>query len=479
MKQVMRALAIGVGGVVLPVLGDCPGAREIPFGQYMYEMFVQFIWHLGLSTLRGIAGLLWFANKVVLFLFGKVSQANFILDIRDRLMDMLYSEMPGILRQVIYQGGGEGIGLFYVALLFAGILMTVSFIGQYRLVRLDRALLWGVLVFALFVSGSTGYDIIRLIENMRLRMLQFVMGTPADVARIVTTPYKATPSEVRDLTGGLPQAFAETYFPQPLEVEAVKGMLVGLPGSPGACGELETKDSLTERSKRALLGVLVAVTSLTATFLILILTITLAALVFVSFGLVLFFLASLPLGFFEFGAQLLLYIVRQYMKSFALTLMIGILIRTMSVWAGWFDFPADISGQAAMEQTWLAVLYISPFAFLIWMITKAVFRLLSTGEAGYREALATVVTWGVLPSGGSKPGLSLVPEVAATTMVQSLALTGMSWASQKAEGSSDSNTTNWIVIWPGSSTSSSSPSSSTKAVMARGDVWKQKRSRRA
>lgn len=192
MKHVMRAFAIGMGGLVLPVLnGGCPGAREIPFGQYMYEMFVQFVWHLGLSTLRGIAGLLWFANKVVLFLFGKVSQANFILDIRDRLMDMLYSEMPGILRQVIYQGGGEGLGLFYVALLFAGILMTVPFIGQYRLVRLDRALLWGVLVFALFVGGSTGYDIIRLIENMRLRMLQFVMGTPADVARIVTTPYKA------------------------------------------------------------------------------------------------------------------------------------------------------------------------------------------------------------------------------------------------------------------------------------------------
>jgi len=64
--------------------------------------------------------------------------------------------------------------LFLIALLLAGLVMTFPLLGATRLVQADRVILWGVVLFALFVSGTQGFDLTNAIEGLRVRMIETI-----------------------------------------------------------------------------------------------------------------------------------------------------------------------------------------------------------------------------------------------------------------------------------------------------------------
>ena len=65
----------------------------------------------------------------------------------------------------------------------------------------DRVILWGVVLFALFISGTQGFDLTNAIEGLRVRMIQTIAeGDTGDgLIDLVALPVGATQDEARQL----------------------------------------------------------------------------------------------------------------------------------------------------------------------------------------------------------------------------------------------------------------------------------------
>ena len=95
--------------------------------------------------------------------------------------------------------------------------------------------------------------------------------------------------------------------------------------------KFETIESMDRRSARAWSGFIRALIVLPAAYVALQYALVYAMLSIAALIIIVFFVAALPLGFFEFGATILSRIIRQYFSILALTLLVGVLARIMSL----------------------------------------------------------------------------------------------------------------------------------------------------
>ena len=146
------------------------------------------IQNLFLGALKTLVGVLWFFDKAAVYVFDLVIVDGLWDDLRTSLLSSLANLMPGILQNLV----GGSSGLLYIAIMLAGITMTLPFLNASRLVRLDQVILWTIVMITLFISGTAGYDLIGAFENLRTSMMQTVMsGQDNDIHAMVTKPMLA------------------------------------------------------------------------------------------------------------------------------------------------------------------------------------------------------------------------------------------------------------------------------------------------
>lgn len=97
--------------------------------------------NVAVGAAKIVDGLIWLIDRAAAFIFDITVQSDWLLSMKDELLQSLASIMPGILRDVVMGNSG----LMYIAMALAGVLMILPLIGadQVRLVRPERVMLWG------------------------------------------------------------------------------------------------------------------------------------------------------------------------------------------------------------------------------------------------------------------------------------------------------------------------------------------------
>lgn len=280
-----------------------------------------------LQVLKTVATLCWFLEKVAAGCMRFLTEENLWELLLAGVLDTLQETMPGILGSVIF-GGNGGVGVLYLALMLSGLLLMIPALSNTRLVDAGRAITWGVVLGALFISSVWGFDLIRYIEGMRQGMAALVVegigGDTADLDALVRTPMYATEGEVQTFDFTLPDQFEDHYFDSPefpqdyTDYEMVLGVW---PVQHTWTIWVESQGSQAERRADAQTALAVAGLTLIPATVLLLFGLIFAALAAAALVLILFFVVALPLGFFEFGTTLLSRIVRQYVYLVAITLL--------------------------------------------------------------------------------------------------------------------------------------------------------------
>lgn len=310
--------------------------------------------NIAVGAAKVVDGLIWLLDRAAAFIFDITVKSDWLLSMKDQLLTSLASIMPSILRDVVM----GNTGLMYIAMALAGVLMVLPLVGadQVRLVRPERVLLWGMLLAVLFLGGSssaTGYDLINMVEGLRLNTMTTIIGTaenPAD--KLIMSPMMATSREFdSNNLLELPSAFESRYFP---EIEHVEVTIINIPAIGPVNALVETKDSARNRAALAGSSLFFAFISLLGGYTLLMFAITFAFLGVAALQLILFLFAALPLGFFEFGNLILKNIIEKYMQIVVFSLGIAVFVRWVIGWISGFPEASDV--QAALN--WASLLLV-------------------------------------------------------------------------------------------------------------------------
>jgi hypothetical protein len=280
---------------------------------------------------------IWWFEKLIALITISLTETNLWRTIMAFVMDALKPLAARQIRDMAF--GVPGIvGLLYVAVMLAGLLMIVP--TGTKLVKIDRVLLWAALISVLFfTAGQPGFDLMASFEELRLGMMKNMLG--ASGARglydLLAMPMLA-PNTSLDLTPLMSDQFKASYFPPPqLEKKVIRLVLFKLPIVTGGEVEVgpsitvmtETKDNYTAREGRSILGLLLVLLCLIPTYVIAQFGLVFGCLAAGAIILMVFFVATIPLGFFEFGASILMGLVKQYVYLFALTILASTLVALM------------------------------------------------------------------------------------------------------------------------------------------------------
>ncbi|MCB0034431.1 MAG: hypothetical protein KDE51_10450, partial [Anaerolineales bacterium] len=292
-------------------------------------------------TIKGICLGLWYVEKALAWLGEQIMTADAWNSIIDTLLNGLAATLPDTLRSVLFGTGG---GLFYLALMAVSILLVVPQLvkQQQRPVQLERVLGWSMVVTVLFISSTVGYDAITLVEGTRMETVTGIISGwgAGSVTDLVANPMSATTSEVNVSDLSLPAAFEAEYFPEPSAYEVVEIVFYDAPllGTNSSTVNIETAESLTYRIGQASLAIILTILNLIPTVLVVILTLTFAALTASALVLILFFLLALPIGLFEVGGAVISQIASRYLLIWALSIFVS-------------TFPAILLGIAELTLT--------------------------------------------------------------------------------------------------------------------------------
>ena len=387
---------------------DEPNSKYYCASAVQYTVFeiTQKVRALFLSILDTIARALWLAARFTANLAEALLRGQIWQTVREGMLEQLQTVMGGeggVLRRVT--GGGNG--LFLIALLLAGLVMAFPLLGASRLVQPDRAILWGVVLFALFIGGTQGFDLTNAIESLRVQMIEIIAegNNEEGLINLVALPVGATPDETRQLDTNdlmiLPRIMSQSHF-------------IGLPEGNRCRGEgsgadecqkyrviaFETNiagqdleymftavkykpDVIDGRQKQYSSGLVRMIVTLLAAVVLLLFGIVFALLTAASLVLIIFFFAMLPLGFFEFGGVVLSGLIRQYISVVGLSLFIAVMVRLMegvtgTVFGAVSDF-ADVLGML----TYLGMLLIVGLGLQMavrtaWGVVDGTFTVLRT-----------------------------------------------------------------------------------------------------
>jgi len=347
-SKIVLLLLIGLLLFLLPnssVLADMPSAPHAvnyctdPVDEErcltLFDGFGAFLSETGttlaVSTIAAIDMLVWFVDRLVLAVYDAAVNGAWLETFRGDLLDNLANFLPDTLRQITL----GPTGIMYIALALAGVLMTIPlyFSGTgSKLVRPERVLVWGVVITALFISGTIGYDLIGGIESLRVDIVRNMMGgedTQDSAETLVLTPMLASHAEadlIFDNLNQLPGQFMEAYFPPVQKIEvSVKTIESGWFGAINT--EVESQDSKLARIRGASQSLLYGLISLGAAIVVILFAIAFIFLGVAALILVLFLMAALPLGFFEFGNMILMSIMERYIQIVAFSLALALLMR--------------------------------------------------------------------------------------------------------------------------------------------------------
>ena len=360
--------------------------------------------NMGLGILKTVAGVAWLLDKAALFIFDLVVHGAIWKALRAGLLDSLAAFMPDVLTDLI--GGPEG--LLYIALLVAGISMTVPSLNS-RLVNPGRAILWAAVVMAVFGSGALGYDLIGLVEELRSNTMERIInaGSEGDITSLVTGPMLANEDDIL-LTNKslleLPDAFEDFYFLKPQGYLTVRTIFFEGPASYDAVAdmELETDDSLEKRRERAIPGVFIALISLVGGYAALLFALVFALLMTASLGLIIFLFAALPMGLFEFGKTVVGGILNKYLQivilSIGASIFTGIVGMTISVIPTSVSTLSDALTQVAILMPILGIQHMFvKWSFEAMIDTKSVFR--RTMQTAFRSGAGGPAPPGIVRKG--------------------------------------------------------------------------------
>ena len=284
---------------------------------------------------------IWYIEKACAWLVDQIINNTIWETIVDALVSSMSASMPDSLRTILFGTGG---GLFYICLMIIALTMIMPYVfrqGQ-PVIQLERLFAWSVLVIALFISSTSGYDAIALIEGARQDTIQGIASSwgSGNTSDFVARPMSATAAEINVTTFELPAAFEATYFPAATAYETEEIVFYDAPliGSNISTFLVETEASLQHRIAQASLGLVLVILNLIPTAMVIILGLTFAALTASALILIIFFVTALPLGIFEAGGNLLAQITTRYLTIWLLSIFVSI-------------FPAMLLGVAELTLT--------------------------------------------------------------------------------------------------------------------------------
>ncbi len=327
-------------------VSECPCSQDpaedaycMDATEYLKESLAQKAGIALLGGARRVAELAWFLDRWAAALADFALNGGIWQQIRDAALDTLRGVVGGSGGVLDLVSRGPN-GLMYLALVLAGILLIVpvALYGQ-QPVKLERVILWGLFMAYLFIRTTQGFDLIGEAENLRVGVMQTILGgQQVSLADLVARPMGATEAETTVISDQapltLPAAFESQHFPafrnsdrwrfRVLVASALNNMIsVVFPG------ELYSDQAMQRHTQAATAGVLRALLSLVAGAVLLLVALALIVLTAAALVLIVFFVAALPLGFFEFGATILGNILRQYLSVFALSLFVAIFLRIL------------------------------------------------------------------------------------------------------------------------------------------------------
>ena len=158
---------------------------------------------------RGMAEAAWTVEKLAAILANLLAERSFWDGARDLMSNSLQSVAKPMLRSILTGDSNLPGGLIYVALMLSGLVMMLPMLGATRFVNPGRVVVWGMIVGALFVSSTIGFDLISFAEQMRLWLgsAAFASGTGSSsasfqVARLVGVPMLASDDEINFVKQG-------------------------------------------------------------------------------------------------------------------------------------------------------------------------------------------------------------------------------------------------------------------------------------
>ncbi len=353
----------------------------MPATEYLRVSLGQMLAIALFSGAEKFAGLLWFLEKAAVVLANYALEGQLWTQIRESILTLLANIMGGSggVLDLIIRGPN---GLFYLALILAGLILILPFavFGQ-RPVKLERVFLWGVFIIALFVSSTQGFDLIGALENLRVALMQTILtGETVELSDLVAAPMSASSTEATTFVDttplALPEAFDDQYFPDPAEADGwhfrvlVASALNNLIDVVFPANLIE-EETLQDMGVQAIAGIILALLTLVPAFVLLLVAVILMLLTAASLVLILFFVAAIPLGFFEFGATILGNIAKQYGGIVVISLFAAIFVRILAaLGVGIFGSDFGIGGmiiyiaglglviialQAGVKQAWKAL----------------------------------------------------------------------------------------------------------------------------
>jgi hypothetical protein len=311
--------------------------------------------NLEISLLKGVTRIFWLFPQIAYTASSYVVTDSFLDGIREAMVGQLTQIMPPILEEAV---GGPS-GLFVISLLLAGIFMTFPFLAQMQnIVSAPRVIGWMLLLSALFLFNTYGYDMIAGFEEIRLGLMRTAMGGSAESSgtglySLVTGPMRASAEDMETFFA-FPPEFEEGFFPvdkatrELRVVIAENGLLDRLTKEPA---EIETPESAANRMGAAWVGFAVVFIVGLISIVLILFAALFSVLAAAALLLIFFFIAALPLGFFELGGQILMSIGKQYMYVFALSLLGGALAQILAAFAnnigaegdGWMAYIAILA----------------------------------------------------------------------------------------------------------------------------------------
>ncbi|MGB0389562.1 MAG: hypothetical protein ACPGWR_32480, partial [Ardenticatenaceae bacterium] len=211
--------------------------------------------------------------------------------------------------------------------------MIIPGIDHKKLIDPSRVIIWAIIITIFFIANTIGYDLIGTIEQLRSNITQTIIGTEdRELDDLVSTPMMAEDDDLINYSFVLSSDFEEEYFPSfdsddydERDAEIIKGGF--LPWTMKV--EVEKESSQRERREKAQTGLAIAGLTIIGAAVLIMIGFILATLTASAIVLIIFFLTSLPIGFFEFGNAIISGIVKQYTYIWAITFLAAILPRIL------------------------------------------------------------------------------------------------------------------------------------------------------
>jgi hypothetical protein len=376
---------------VLPLGGEPPTAF-IPYADPdpLQEWGATLLNEIAIAGMKAAATVCWELEKVGAGITRFLIQQDMWEVLLDSVMNSLRTVTPTILRDLVF--GAQGGGLFYLALMLAGIFMIIPQLGKSRLVDAGHAMVWLALIVTLFISSTAGFDLIQAIEGLRADTVGLLNPNEgASLDDLIARPMLASESDLLTYELVLPGAFRDEYFTSERESESAE-ILWGLEVS------YETQVSRERRSEAARTGIALAALTLFPGITLLLFGMIFATLTASALVLITFFIVALPLGFFEFGSHILMGIARQYVYLWAITLLAVVLPSILRA-AGTLTYPTSAAPSLTDLVSFIPVLIIVTIAtsYVSAMATRTLTDTLHVVNTSVRGAMAPMAQYTGLP----------------------------------------------------------------------------------